>query len=414
MDRYRQIIAKFPKDRQLDTAITVTGPNETAINTPDTVHTTSPCKSVKGLCYNSIVHLGDLSRWREQEHKTEGKEWKHAFRFYDLAVMLDSTNGKAFNMLGALHLYQHDWFTAAYFFYRAVTARTPFAKAMNSLQICYMATSDGPPDEQAEGAELVPSAGPFLVHIHGRYVKGRSVSDDDQTKVAENMILVLDEGDGKTAHRMVLSNIAAEWIATEEWKNKHEPLLSQIHIRLSELNVRTFSTILQVILFDLGAVGSGDMKLSELTPIVPLLREYSSWLFLHASYHHKYIDAEVKLMWSLYSGVLSEIAILSATGFLCSSATVEELEATKGFKPLLPRGCQGQVQRWHKETQHNAMVMAADHDNYVGVLLSDFLEDGHAMLEVSGSPLRMHEAIDNTEEFFCQDLGELARAGEEP
>ena len=93
-------------------------------------------QAVLASCFDALLHLGDLSRWREQA-RTEGEvNFGPAIGFYDLAATLRPDSGKPHHQLAVIAASspEPDDLRIVYHFYRSLTAVFPHPKAEENLE----------------------------------------------------------------------------------------------------------------------------------------------------------------------------------------------------------------------------------------------------------------------------------------
>ncbi|KAF3938705.1 hypothetical protein ABW19_dt0208903 [Dactylella cylindrospora] len=98
------------------------------------------------FCYESLLHLGDLSRYRENygepnPRNPDAKNWGPAKGYYSLARKVLPAHPKAFNQLAVLAQYEHNHFTGIYYLYRSLLAEeddsTTHEVTIGNLRVCF-------------------------------------------------------------------------------------------------------------------------------------------------------------------------------------------------------------------------------------------------------------------------------------
>ncbi|KAF4547538.1 Hypothetical protein D9617_40g012770 [Elsinoe fawcettii] len=87
------------------------------------------------LCYQALISLGDLCRWRAAEKLDKEPIWAHAVGYYDLAAALNPANGAAFHQRAFVEMSQKDHFRAIYYFYRSVMVEDRLPNAIDNLAV---------------------------------------------------------------------------------------------------------------------------------------------------------------------------------------------------------------------------------------------------------------------------------------
>jgi len=84
--------------------------------------------------HTTLIHLGDLSRYRETELSGKERNWGPAIGFYDLAVTILPSSGLSYNQLAVIALSDGNLFRATYQLYRALSSEEPHPQAENNLR----------------------------------------------------------------------------------------------------------------------------------------------------------------------------------------------------------------------------------------------------------------------------------------
>lgn len=135
--------------------------------------------SVLTSCHQTLVRLGDLSRWRETQLKTKDRNWGPAIGYYDLARAIYPASGASHNQMAVIALVDLDHLRATYNLYRALAAEEPHPTAKGNLEIEFKKIEDAwskgeliqsnlGVDEQAPGQALLG----WFMRLHARCYKG--------------------------------------------------------------------------------------------------------------------------------------------------------------------------------------------------------------------------------------------------
>ncbi|KAJ5280423.1 hypothetical protein N7478_005795 [Penicillium angulare] len=314
-------------------------------------------KRILQSCHATLIRLGDLSRYRETELVAKDRNWGPAIGYYDLASVVYPTSGASHNQLAVIALADGNHFRATYHLYRALSARDPHPSAKGNLEIEFRKVMNAwakrelirPEDAGIPGRALAP----WFVYLHAQCYKGNDFPEHDELESEVMSQLAVDIREQRslegTLQKFCLVNIAAEDFArarsTEESANAR--------IFFQRVNVKTFFTLLQILLVELErfAVEDSINKPTDNGPdkvtavarrILPALRHYSSWLlatsdFLIAQKEEKdsALSIQIKEFWKIYAGTLTllastfEIIHLPEVDYL-----LEEDEESLGFAPL--------------------------------------------------------------------------------
>lgn len=181
------------------------------------------CHAVLLSCHQTLIHLGDLSRYREEVLAKGECNWGPAIGYYDLAGTIYPTSGASHHQLAVIARHGGCHLRVTYHLYRALATEQPFPTARDNLELemkkIETAQSKGKLVSEAKTAngqspEKVAS-GLFML-LHSRLYKGSGVSEEE----LENEILTQLATDLKErpmpgiVNKLVLVNIAAQYFAS--------------------------------------------------------------------------------------------------------------------------------------------------------------------------------------------------------
>uniref|UniRef100_A0A093US81 Protein SMG7L n=1 Tax=Talaromyces marneffei PM1 TaxID=1077442 RepID=A0A093US81_TALMA len=310
-------------------------------------------------CHATLIRLGDLSRYRETE-LVSGKErnWGPAIGYYDLASIIYPASGVSHNQLAVIALADGNHLRATYHLYRALSAQEPRPGSKGNLELEFKkvlsawARRELIPREDAgiPGKALTP----WFVYLHAQCYKGLDFQEHDEleNEVLSQLAVDLKERSLEgTLQKFVLINIAAEELA--KVRSESEPT-HNAPLFLQRINVKTFFTLLQILLAELERFATEDYDSKEsqhgsekitvvARRVLPALRNYSSWLLtnyssLTAQKRDKdtVLSVQIQEFWKIYANTLT---LLSSTFDVKNIPEVEYLleedEETLGFQPLI-------------------------------------------------------------------------------
>lgn len=320
--------------------------------------------SILVSCHQTLVRLGDLSRWRETQSVTKNRNWGPAIGYYNLAGLIHPMSGVSHNQLAVIALVDVNHLSATYHIYRALAVEEPYPMGKDNLEVEFkkieeawskgeLIMTDPVKNSQEPGKALVG----WFMRLHARCYKGLDFPEHEEleSEVLSQLAVDLKERSFEgTLSKFVLINIAAEFFAgvrLQECGGPAEALRSFFF--LQRLNVRTFFALLQVLLPELersvsehvqsdgAAPSSGSAKITAVTRrVLPALRQYSSWLLsnaeiLAAQVGDNVLNVQVRELWKIYATTLT---LLTSTFFVSELPQIEYLldedEDTVGFKPL--------------------------------------------------------------------------------
>ncbi|EED13012.1 conserved hypothetical protein [Talaromyces stipitatus ATCC 10500] len=310
-------------------------------------------------CHATLIRLGDLSRYRETE-LVSGKErnWGPAIGYYDLASIIYPASGASHNQLAVIALADGNHLRATYHLYRALSAQEPRPGSKGNLEIEFKkvlsawARKELIPREDAgiPGKALTP----WFVYLHAQCYKGLDFPEHDEleNEVLSQLAVDLKERSLEgTLQKFVLINIAAEELA--KTRSKSEPT-HNAQLFFQRINVKTFFTLLQILLAELERFATEDSESKEsqhgsekvtvvARRVLPALRNYSSWLLtncvsLTAQKQDKdtVLAVQIQEFWKIYANTLTLLAsTFDVTSLPEVDYLLEEDEETLGFKPLI-------------------------------------------------------------------------------
>ncbi|KAJ6264865.1 hypothetical protein Dda_1018 [Drechslerella dactyloides] len=305
------------------------------------------------MCYESLLHLGDLSRYRENygepnPRNPDARNWGPAKGYYSLARKVLPTHPKAFNQLAVLAQYEHSNFTAIYYLYRSLLAEEPdeatHELTLGNLRVCFSKILRDYAVEVAPSEEITS----IFSRYHAHCFLSNDVSEYESLKsdLLNQITLAVKERAVPAAilNRMILINIAAEHLALSR---DRATLNSPKVVTFLRFNIEAFTSILMVLQQELDGTSQdsrenvADLVSAVTRRMLPSLRLYSAWLLIS---HHILVNetsdmslnVQVKQLWQTYATTLSLLLSSFPMGTLKPSHYVlEEDEDIAGFKPLM-------------------------------------------------------------------------------
>lgn len=186
--------------------------------------------------HQTLIYLGDLSRWRASEQLDKTPEFGPAIGYYGLAATLMPSSGMGHHQQAVVELEQRHHLYAIYHLYRALVVEEPHPNAANNLHAEFRKTNSawekgelikkGPPnDPDAPKRALVG----WFVRLHSVCYKGENFSGYEELErevlgQLSNGIKYrttdekVDEKTEKLVRKMALINLSAQYWAGEKFK----------------------------------------------------------------------------------------------------------------------------------------------------------------------------------------------------
>ena len=170
-------------------------------------------------CYQTLIHLGDLSRWRETQLSQKTRNWAPARGYYELALGLCPRLGLCFNQLAVISREDGNYFDTMFYFYRAIASTHPHPCALDNLRkLCRIVKST------SQDLLLHPADEPQLAYqgLFGRHVSLHAsycLGDRSEVDALESSVLtqlasaVSRRSFEEFMEKIVLVNLAAEFNA---------------------------------------------------------------------------------------------------------------------------------------------------------------------------------------------------------
>ena len=383
-------------------------------------------------CHSTLIHLGDLSRYRETELQSKERNWGPAKGYYDLAMTLDPSSGASYNQLAVIALADENHFNAIYYLYRAISVKNPFPTSRANLELDFKKVIDRhkknallPPQLQRKPGDVLKA---HFVFYHASCYSG---VDFKQRSELENEILTHLAVDLKEysldgiVNRLTLINIAADHLARQKFISEcsappqidyqqDDSYDERAEIQLKLLfkmisaeqkspdptplkffltfNIKTFFALLQIL--------SPELSTDEgLTPtacrILPSLRHYSSWLIcsyeLLLTIRDENMIVQIQELWKRYAEVLTLMASFRPVADMpVVEYLLEEDLKTLAFTPFLNERAspRHQTNGRIKPKMDDVLVNRLSQNDEMLARIRDFLSDSLQVVRIPVSDSR--------------------------
>lgn len=316
-------------------------------------------------CHQTLIYLGDLSRYRTTEKLDKDPAWGPAIGYYSLAASLRPSSGLAYHQQSVIAFEEGDHLRATYYLYRSIVVEEPHPNAIANLELEFkrarkawdtgeLRPRPNPQDRNGPRKAMVS----WFVRLHSLLYQGYTFPGHDQleTEVMSHLATVIKErpSDGIML-KLCFINFAAQSTAATRFQNSpdHEEFMQAFFFYV-RLNLDTFSTLLRTWCEQLAdsagdsTVPANDQDLKSLEPrltelarhALPALRLYSAWLLTNSQVLVSGLGDEtnvalVSRFWITYTGCLSLIAQRFPVQMLPEiSYLLEEDVDAIAFKPL--------------------------------------------------------------------------------
>ena len=270
-------------------------------------------------CHATLIHLGDLSRYRETELNQKERNWGPAKGYYDIATALDPADGMSFNQLAVISLADNNHLLAVYYLYRALCIQKPPPQTLGNLETEFKKVLK----HKQRGKPLFPIELPgisnslvtaFLTYHAACYTDFEFSDDEDQRKalLAQFATEVKTKPFDSAFRKMCLINIMASKQVEEQLHGLGADETTSIKLRTrfaktQGLNVATYQVLLDLVSEELRIVKHDNAQVSPCTRrLLPLLRVYNGWLLSNVHFVlESPLIADVASFWTAYAKALS-------------------------------------------------------------------------------------------------------------
>ena len=185
-------------------------------------------KNVLYSCHQTLIYLGDLSRYRASEKLDKNPDFGPAIGYYSLACTLRPASGMGHHQQAVVALEQRHHLRAIYHLYRAMVVAEPHPLAANNLKLEFDKTNAAwdrgeliqrgqPNDPEASKRTLVG----WFVRLHSMCYKGqqfRGFEELEREVLGQLGVELKHRSLDSTLMRMVLVNLAAQYDAGEKFQ----------------------------------------------------------------------------------------------------------------------------------------------------------------------------------------------------
>jgi hypothetical protein len=337
----------------------------TADNIPEELKTV-----IITLVYETLLHLGDLSRWRYVAHlgKTGESEWKAAALYYQLAYEVLPTSGFAKHQEAVLALGDTKYFYALSHLYQSLCSQVQHPEASQNLDLLLRKRLNIPMNDLIQavktrhGGNAIATLRAWFLRLHVECYQGVEFSahEEMEAEILNRLSTALKDGTdvSSTVFHMVMISIGGEYVAVEKAQRQIDPVKNaQAYFFLLRHNVKLFRELLLHLYdklegqFRESVSSSSQEPAGKLPPVAETtlysIRLYSLWFaknweFLQRCMESGKPDAatagDIRDLWNILAAVLNAIYEQYPLFDTVSTAEMDYLlkeeEGTMGFLPL--------------------------------------------------------------------------------
>lgn len=182
-------------------------------------------------CHQSLIQLGDLSRYREKELVEKDRNWGPAIGYYGLAAEIYPDSGQSHNQQAVIAREDANHFRSTYHLYRSLASKEPHPQAKRNLEIEFkkiisawqkgeLINNHQSPDGSTTGRALIA----WFIRLHSKCYKGQEFAQHDEleNEVLTQLVIELKERplDG-VLQKIILINLAAEYFSTVQMRGQY-------------------------------------------------------------------------------------------------------------------------------------------------------------------------------------------------
>ncbi|KAH8129284.1 hypothetical protein ACSS6W_001683 [Trichoderma asperelloides] len=296
-------------------------------------------------CHLTLVHLGDLTRYRVQaRHKNSGYEG--ALLYYGLAHHLQPQSGFAFHQMGIINLEQGNHLDVVYHFYRALAVKSPHPNAQTNLEAEFK-TVLAPNGSKSRHNVTAPQDHftMWFVKLHAYFYKGEVFRPQEELEgeVMHRLEMACrNPASSNALLKMAQVNMLAHCIASAQYKeNQTETSMRfyQYTLRFNAKFIYTFCKAFESELKEALSNAEGldhqldsseetQAKTSVIEALLPVLRVYGMWLAARRTEISSVVDA--------FGATIPEMIQNMSRIFTILCAEYYSLENLKSCPYLLP------------------------------------------------------------------------------
>lgn len=163
-------------------------------------------------CHQTLIHLGDLSRYREEVLAKGECNWSPAIGYYDLAGAIYPTSGASHHQLAVIARHGGCHLRVVYHLYRALATDEPFPTARDNLEL-EMKKIETAQNKGQLISETATTGLFMLLHNHLYKGSGASVEELENEVLTQLATELKERSMPGVLNKIVLINIASQDLA---------------------------------------------------------------------------------------------------------------------------------------------------------------------------------------------------------
>jgi len=180
---------------------------------------------IKRSCHSTLMRLGDLSRYRNS-FRTKDRSWAPALGYYALANDFLPENGYAHQQMAVIALAEENHLDALYHLHRALSTKEPHQLASGNLEHEFKKIISAFEKKIAQPkTDKVSTMCGWFVLLHAKYYEGvdfTATREELEREILSRLALLFKEQTfGETLEKLVIVNIAAQYIAGNKAKSQY-------------------------------------------------------------------------------------------------------------------------------------------------------------------------------------------------
>lgn len=188
-------------------------------------------KKILDSCHQTLIYLGDLSRYRASEKLDKNPDFGPAIGYYGLACTLRTASGMGHHQQAVIALAQGQHLRAIYHLYRAMMVDEPHPNAANNLRLEFEKTNaawdrgeliqKGRPNDPENSKRTLVG---WFVRLHSMCYKGepfRGYEELEREVLAQLAAEIKQRPLDATLMRMMMVNLAAQFDSAEKFQGAH-------------------------------------------------------------------------------------------------------------------------------------------------------------------------------------------------